>query len=69
MAHLGGHGMSIADRLDALLAASDARLTTELHARDADWTAARAYARALWALQDKLHTLATTARLTEGDRP
>ncbi|MFD4294117.1 hypothetical protein ACFWQG_12945 [Rhodococcus sp. NPDC058532] len=60
--------MSIADQLDALLAASETRLTDELHDRDPEFTTARAYARALWALQDDLRRLATTARATEGAR-
>ncbi|MFF0816664.1 hypothetical protein ACFYVR_16155 [Rhodococcus sp. NPDC003318] len=57
--------MTIADQLDALLAAADARLTNELHTPGQP--AARSYARALWQLQDDVRALATRIRL-EGDQ-
>lgn len=56
--------MSLADQLDALLAASEARLATELHTPGQ--TTARSYARSIWALEDDLRQLATTARIAEG---
>lgn len=57
--------MSVADQLDQILAAAHDRLTAELHNRDTEWTAARCYARTLWAMQDDLVALATHIR-TEG---